>query len=45
MEYLSNLKKVLVQENLSLSDIVVTHWHHDHVGGVDGVLRSVPVSG
>jgi len=38
-EYCQNLGKVLDTEKCSLSDLVVTHWHHDHVGGVPDVLN------
>ena len=30
-------------ETCQLSDVVVTHWHHDHVGGVPGVLGETNV--
>jgi len=38
-EYTQNLVKVFESENCSLKDLVVTHWHHDHIGGVPEVVR------
>ena len=33
------MKQVLQEENAGIRDILLTHWHHDHVGGVGGVLE------
>lgn len=38
-EYINNLSKVLKEETCSIEHIVLTHWHHDHVGGVADVLN------
>uniref|UniRef100_W8C3H0 Beta-lactamase-like protein 2 homolog n=2 Tax=Ceratitis capitata TaxID=7213 RepID=W8C3H0_CERCA len=38
-EYISNLNGVLKQEQASISTVILTHWHHDHVGGVKDVLK------
>jgi len=40
-EYTLNLKKALESERCSLTDLVITHWHHDHVGGVQDVVQLV----
>lgn len=40
-DYIDNLKNVLATENILISNILVTHWHHDHIGGVSDVLKIV----
>lgn len=40
-EYIQNLKKVLKEEDVDLDHIIITHWHHDHIGGVKEVLKHV----
>ncbi|XP_017474855.1 PREDICTED: beta-lactamase-like protein 2 homolog [Rhagoletis zephyria] len=42
-EYIKHLQGVLKQEQASLSTIILTHWHHDHVGGVKDVLKTCAV--
>ncbi|KAF2155011.1 metallo-beta-lactamase superfamily protein [Myriangium duriaei CBS 260.36] len=37
-----SLKKVLDQENASIERTILTHWHHDHVGGIQDVLALSP---
>lgn len=37
-EYIYNLSKVLKEENCDIEQIVLTHWHHDHIGGLSDVL-------
>jgi len=39
-EYFLNLKKSLNFDRFGLSGIILTHWHPDHVGGVEEALRS-----
>lgn len=36
--YIENLKTVLSQENVIIDTILLTHWHHDHIGGVKDVI-------
>ena len=43
-EYISQLRTVLDQHSVSLQEIVVTHWHPDHVGGVDDICRALSKS-
>uniref|UniRef100_A0A1B6DG22 Beta-lactamase-like protein 2 homolog n=3 Tax=Clastoptera arizonana TaxID=38151 RepID=A0A1B6DG22_9HEMI len=38
-QYINNLKKVLEEEECDIEHIILTHWHHDHVGGIPDVLR------
>jgi len=42
-EYINNLKACLhVHESpLFIKGLVLTHWHHDHVGGIPDVIRDV----
>lgn len=38
-DYVANLDQVLAAENAQIATILVTHWHHDHIGGVRDVLE------
>lgn len=38
--YLEHLSTVLAEEKAKISKIIFTHWHHDHTGGIFGVLNS-----
>ena len=43
-EYFLNLKKSLNFDKISIRDVILSHWHPDHVGGVQEMLRSAEVS-
>jgi glyoxylase-like metal-dependent hydrolase (beta-lactamase superfamily II) len=36
---MNRLEKVLKEESVDLEHIIVTHWHHDHIGGVHNVVN------
>ncbi|XP_054281846.1 beta-lactamase-like protein 2 homolog [Macrosteles quadrilineatus] len=38
-QYIANLSKVLKDEVCDIEHVVVSHWHHDHIGGVPDVLK------
>ncbi|KAH0945661.1 hypothetical protein HN011_007086 [Eciton burchellii] len=35
--YVKLLSNVLTKENVIIQHVVITHWHHDHIGGVNSV--------
>lgn len=40
-EYIDLLKSVLKEHQVTLDHIVVTHWHNDHVGGVEVIKETI----
>lgn len=38
-QYINHLKSVLKHEDIDLAHIFITHWHHDHIGGISDVLE------
>ncbi|XP_069777354.1 endoribonuclease LACTB2 [Narcine bancroftii] len=40
-EYTRCLKETLIEQNTSIQEILVTHWHIDHVGGIPDILNNV----
>ena len=40
-DYITNLKSWLIEGGARISSIILTHWHHDHVGGVQLIKNDV----
>ncbi|XP_060606905.1 endoribonuclease LACTB2-like [Ruditapes philippinarum] len=40
-EYIKGLQKALTDSSSSIQEIVLTHWHHDHIGGVKQIFSDV----
>ncbi|XP_057328760.1 beta-lactamase-like protein 2 homolog [Microplitis mediator] len=46
-EYTKLLKSVLDKEKATIEHLIITHWHHDHIGGVKAVkelIKSISAS-
>lgn len=40
-EYQEHLAEVVQSEQVNIEHIVVTHWHHDHIGGVEDLFGTI----
>lgn len=41
-EWIKTLEKVLADEGVSIKAALITHWHHDHIGGISDLLSKWP---
>lgn len=39
-QYITHLRHVLKHEQCNLEHIIITHWHHDHIGGLKNVMET-----
>ena len=40
-DYQKNLMEVVKSEHANIEHIIVTHWHHDHIGGVENLYGTI----
>ena len=41
-QYQQSLAATLASEQCGLASLVISHWHHDHIGGAGGVVQAQP---
>jgi len=42
LSWISALRQVLAEEKATVSTTIITHWHHDHIGGVPHLRDACP---
>nr|XP_023025891.1 endoribonuclease LACTB2 [Leptinotarsa decemlineata]XP_023025892.1 endoribonuclease LACTB2 [Leptinotarsa decemlineata] len=40
-QYINHLRSILTNEGIDLAHIFITHWHHDHIGGLGDILNDI----
>ncbi|KAJ8952503.1 hypothetical protein NQ318_003299 [Aromia moschata] len=40
-QYINHLRNVLNYEGIDLAHIFISHWHHDHIGGLTDILEGI----
>lgn len=40
--WIASIKTTLEQENATVESALITHWHHDHTGGIKDLLKLSP---
>ncbi|UKZ76045.1 hypothetical protein TrVFT333_003741 [Trichoderma virens FT-333] len=40
--WIQALKETLAQENATVKLAVISHWHHDHTGGIADLVNAFP---
>ncbi|CAH1396950.1 unnamed protein product [Nezara viridula] len=40
-DYIKKLKEFLHQESVSIEQVIITHWHGDHIGGLEDVTSII----
>ncbi|KAK4136169.1 metallo-beta-lactamase domain-containing protein [Trichocladium antarcticum] len=42
--WIAALKQVLADEHAAIASTIITHWHHDHTGGIPDLLAAWPAT-
>lgn len=40
-QYINHLRSVLNYEGIDLAHIFISHWHHDHIGGLTDIFDEI----